>query len=30
MDDRLIKQMNFILEVDKIKNITRQTYLSDG
>lgn len=30
MDDRLIKQMDFILEVDKIKNITRQTYLSDG
>ena len=24
------KQMAFIMEVDKIKKITRQTYLSDG
>ena len=30
MDERLRKQMEFILEVDKIKNIGRQTYLSDG
>lgn len=30
MTERLKKQMDFILEVDKIKNITRQTYLSDG
>lgn len=30
MDERLKKQMNFILEVDKVKNITRQTYLADG
>lgn len=30
MDERLKKQMDFILEVDKIKNIGRQTYLSDG
>lgn len=30
MDERLQKQMEFILEVDKIKNIGRQTYLSDG
>ena len=30
MTERLMKQMDFILEVDKIKNITRQTYLSDG
>ena len=28
--DRLQQQMNFILEVDKLKKITRQTYLSDG
>ncbi len=28
--DRLKKQMEFILEVDKVKNIVRQTYLSDG
>ena len=30
MDNRLQQQMEFILEVDKIKNIGRQTYLSDG
>ena len=30
MEERIKKQMDFILEVDKIKNITRQTYLSDG
>jgi len=28
--DRLKQQMDFILEVDKLKKITRQTYLSDG
>lgn len=28
--DRLKQQMEFILEVDKLKNITRQTYLSEG
>ncbi len=28
--DRLKQQMEFILEVDKLKNIKRQTYLSDG
>lgn len=27
---RLEKQLAFILEVDKVKNIVRQTYLSDG
>ena len=27
---RLEQQMNFIFEMDKIKNITRQTYISDG
>lgn len=30
MENRLKRQMDFILEVDKIKNIGRQTYLSDG
>lgn len=30
MEDRLKKQMEFILEADKIKRIGRQTYLSDG
>ncbi len=30
MENRLKQQMDFILEVDKIKNIGRQTYLSDG
>lgn len=28
--ERLKKQMEFILEVDKVKNIFRQTYLADG
>lgn len=28
--ERLKKQMEFILEVDKVKNIVRQTYLADG
>lgn len=28
--DRLKKQMEFILEVDKLKEITRQTYISSG
>ncbi|MCI7812894.1 MAG: HD domain-containing protein [Lachnospiraceae bacterium] len=28
--DRLEQQMQFILEVDKLKKITRQTYLADG
>ena len=30
MKDRLRKQMEFILEVDKLKKIGRQTYLSDA
>lgn len=30
MDDRLKKQMEFILEVDKLKKIGRQTYISDA
>lgn len=30
MNERLRKQMDFILEADKIKQIGRQTYLSDG
>lgn len=30
MDDRLRKQMEFILEVDKLKKIGRQTYVSDA
>lgn len=30
MDDRLRKQMEFILEADKLKNIGRQTYISDA
>ena len=30
MDERLKKQMEFLLEVDKLKFISRQTYLSDG
>ena len=29
-EERLKKQMDFLLEVDKLKFITRQTYLSDG
>ena len=28
--ERLKKQLHFILEVDKVKNIFRQTYLADG
>ncbi len=28
--DRLKQQMDFIVEIDKVKNIFRQTYLSDG
>ncbi len=28
--DRLDKQMQFLLEADKLKNIKRQTYISDG
>lgn len=28
--DRLKQQMNFILEVDKLKTITRQSYIADG
>ena len=28
--ERLQKQMKFILEADKVKNIIRQTYLADG
>lgn len=30
MDERLKQQMDFLLEVDKLKFINRQTYLSDG
>jgi len=30
VSDRLKKQMEFILEVDKLKNIYRQSYVSDG
>ena len=30
MDERLKKQMDFLLEADKLKFISRQTYLSDG
>lgn len=30
MKERLEKQMEFIMEMDKLKKITRQTYLSDG
>ena len=30
MDERLKKQMDFMLEVDKSKFVRRQTYLSDG
>ena len=29
-ENRLKKQLQFIVEVDKVKNIFRQTYLSDG
>ena len=28
--ERLQKQMDFIVEVDKVKQIIRQTYLSDA
>ena len=28
--ERLKKQIDFIVEVDKVKNIFRQTYLADG
>lgn len=28
--ERLKKQLNFIMEIDKVKNIFRQTYLADG
>ena len=28
--ERLRQQMEFIVEVDKVKNIMRQTYLSDA
>ena len=28
--ERLQQQMKFILEVDKVKQIIRQTYLADG
>ncbi len=30
MDERLKKQLDFLLEIDKSKEIIRQTYLSDG
>ncbi len=30
MNERLKKQMDFMLEIDKLKRIKRQTYLSDG
>lgn len=30
MDERLKKQIDFIREIDKLKEITRQTYLMDG
>ncbi len=30
MDSRIDRQMQFLLEIDKLKNITRQTYISDG
>ncbi len=30
MEDRLKKQMDFIMEADKMKNIGRQTYIADG
>ena len=28
--ERLKKQLDFIMEIDKVKNIFRQTYLADG
>lgn len=30
MDDRLRRQMDFILEIDKLKTVTRQSYIADG
>lgn len=30
MDERLKKQLDFIIEIDKSKEVVRQTYLSDG
>ena len=30
MNERLNKQMEFILEIDKLKSITRQTYIADA
>ena len=30
MYSRIEKQMKFLLEIDKLKNITRQTYISDA
>lgn len=30
MEDRLQKQMDFMMEIDKMKKIGRQTYLADG
>ncbi len=30
VSERLLQQMNFILEIDKLKAITRQNFLSDG
>ncbi len=30
MEARLHKQIQFIVEVDKVKNIFRQTYLADA
>lgn len=30
MDKRMQQQLDFLMEVDKVKEITRQTYLADG
>ena len=30
MDERLEKQLKFLLEIDRMKEISRQTYLADG
>lgn len=30
LDDRLRKQMAFLIEIDKVKNIFRMTYVADG
>ena len=30
MKEDLKKKLDFIMELDKIKNITRQTYIGDG